>query len=179
MVDPPMITDYDDDLDEEVVLQKGLESYFVTQFGEGDMDGTSWDQAMDVAGFRKLLSGSIDLSKSTIYMSQGKYVMSETGGLGVIIRKDIKAIKGGYSLLSEGTDLTNRRIDTYKTVISGDVNGNNQADSGDCGLLLVKGGIIGIEGVFNMGTFLIMMPSLTSVVAEFISMVTSIAPLSN
>ena len=107
MVDPPMITDYDDDLDEEVVLQKGLESYFVTQFGEGDMDGTSWDQAMDVAGFRKLLSGSIDLSKSTIYMSQGKYVMSETGGLGVIIRKDIKAIKGGYSLLSEGTDLTN------------------------------------------------------------------------
>ena len=46
MVDPPMITDYDDDLDEEVVLQKGLESYFVTQFGEGDMDGTSWDQAM-------------------------------------------------------------------------------------------------------------------------------------
>lgn len=147
IVDPPMITDYDDDLDEEVVLQKGLESYFVTQFGEGDMDGTSWDQAMDVAGFRKLLSGSIDLSKSTIYMSQGKYVMSETGGLGVIIRKDIKAIKGGYSLLSEGTDLTNRRIDTYKTVISGDVNGNNQADSGDCGLLLVKGGIIGIEGV--------------------------------
>ena len=147
MVDPPMVTDYDDDLDEEVILQKGLESYFVTQFGEGDMDGTSWDQAMDVVGFRKLLSGSIDLSKSTIYMSQGKYVMSETGGLGVIIRKDIKAIKGGYSLLSEGTDLTNRRIDTYKTVISGDVNGNNQADSGDCGLLLVKGGIIGIEGV--------------------------------
>ena len=94
MVDPPMITDYDDDLDEEVVLQKGLESYFVTQFGEGDMDGTSWDQAMDVAGFRKLLSGSIDLSKSTIYMSQGKYVMSETGGLGVIIRKDIKGIEG-------------------------------------------------------------------------------------
>ena len=172
-----MITDYDDDLDEEVVLQKGLESYFVTQFGEGDMDGTSWDQAMDVAGFRKLLSGSIDLSKSTIYMSQGKYVMSETGGLGVIILKDIKAIKGGYSLLSEGTDLTNRRIDTYKTVISGDVNGNNQADSGDCGL---KEGLLGLkELLFNMGTFLIMMPSLTSVVAEFISMVTSIAPLSN
>ena len=144
------------------------------------MDGTSWDQAMDVAGFRELLSGSIDLSKSTIYMSQGKYVMSETGGLGVIIRKDIKAIKGGYSLLSEGTDLTNRRIDTYKTVISGDVNGNNQADSGDCGLLLVKGGILGLKGLlFNMGTFLIMMPSLTSVVAEFISMVTSIAPLSS
>lgn len=106
--------------------------------------------------------------------------MSETGGLGVIIRKDIKAIKGGYSLLSEGMDLTKRSIDTYKTVISGDVNGNNQADSGDCGLLLVKGGLLGLkELLFNMGTSLIMMPSLTSVVAEFISMVMPIVLLSN
>ena len=30
MIDPPMMTDYDDDLDEEVIMQKGLESYFVT-----------------------------------------------------------------------------------------------------------------------------------------------------
>lgn len=51
MIDPPMMTDYDDDLDEEVIMQKGLESYFVTQFGEGDMDGSSWEQAMDAAGF--------------------------------------------------------------------------------------------------------------------------------
>ncbi|MDU1633717.1 MAG: right-handed parallel beta-helix repeat-containing protein, partial [Bacteroides ovatus] len=60
MIDPPMMTDYDDDLDEEVIMQKGLESYFVTQFGEGEMDGSSWEQALDAAGFRKLLSGSID-----------------------------------------------------------------------------------------------------------------------
>ncbi len=147
MIDPPMMTDYDDDLDEEVIMQKGLESYFVTQFGEGDMDGSSWEQAMDAAGFRKLLSGSVDLSKSTIYMSQGKYVMSEESGLGVIIRKNVKAVKGGYSQFSEGTDVSERDIDTYATIISGDVNGNKQADAGDCGLLLVKKGIIGIEGV--------------------------------
>lgn len=147
MIDPPMMTDYDDDLDEEVIMQKGLESYFVTQFGEGDMDGSSWEQAMDAAGFRKLLSGSIDLSKSTIYMSQGKYVMSEESGLGVIIRKNVKAIKGGYSQFSEGTDVSKRDINAYVTVFSGDVNGNKQADAGDCGLLLVKKGFIGIEGV--------------------------------
>ena len=34
MIDPPMMTDYDDDLDEEEIMQKGLESYLVTQFGE-------------------------------------------------------------------------------------------------------------------------------------------------
>lgn len=147
MIDPPLMTDYDDDLDEEVIMQKGLESYFVTQFGEGEMDGSSWEQALDVAGFRKLLSGSVDLSKSTIYMSQGKYVMSEESGLGVIVRKNVKAIKGGYSQFSEGTDVSARDIDTYVTVISGDVNGNKQADAGDCGLLLVKKGHITIEGV--------------------------------
>lgn len=147
MIDPPMMTDYDDDLDEEVIMQKGLESYFVTQFGEGEMDGSSWEQALDAAGFRRLLSGSVDLSKSTIYMSQGKYVMSEESGLGVIVRKNVKAIKGGYSQFSEGTDVSARDIDAYMTVISGDVNGNKQADTGDCGLLLVKKGIIAIEGV--------------------------------
>ena len=134
-------------------MQKGLESYFVTQFGEGEMDGSSWEQALDVAGFRKLLSGSIDLSKSTIYMSQGKYIMSEESGLGVIVRKDVKAIKGGYSQFSEGTDVSARDIDAYVTVISGDVNGNKQADAGDCGLLLVKKGHIAIEGVtFQYGS---------------------------
>ena len=75
-------------------------------------------------------------------MSQGKYVMSEESGLGVIIRKNVKAIKGGYSQFSEGTDVSVRDIDAYVTVISGDVNGNKQADAGDCwsrkGLSLLK-----------------------------------------
>lgn len=147
MIDPPMMTDYDDDLDEEDFMQEGLENYFVTQFGEGKMDGSSWEQALDVVGFRKLLSGPVDLSKSTVYMSQGKYVMSEESGPGVIIRKNIKAIKGGYSQFSEGTDVTKRNVGAYTTVISGDVNGNKQADPGDCGLLLVKKGVTMFEGV--------------------------------
>lgn len=147
MIDPPMMTDYEDDLDEEVIMQKGLESYFVTQFGEGDMDGSCWEQAMDVASFRQLLNGSVDLSKSTIYMSQGKYVMSEESGLGVIIRKNIKAVKGGYSQFSEGTDVTQRDINAYATVISGDVNGNKQADAGDCGLLVIKKGVVAFDGI--------------------------------
>lgn len=146
MVDPPMMG-YDDDLDEEIIMQEGLQEYFVTQFGEGDMDGSSWENAMDAAGFRALLSGTVNLSKSTIHMSQGKYLMAEERGLGVIIRKNVKAIKGGYSQLSEGTDLSLRDIKAYPTVISGDVNGNKTADAGDCGLMIVKNGIISIEGV--------------------------------
>ena len=79
-----------------------MESYFVTQFGMKGNDGSSWEQALDVAGFRKLLSGSVDLSKSTIYMSQGKYVMSEESGLGVIVRKNVKAIKADIVSLAKG-----------------------------------------------------------------------------
>ncbi|MDE6491275.1 MAG: right-handed parallel beta-helix repeat-containing protein, partial [Muribaculaceae bacterium] len=105
MVDPPMMG-YDDDLDDEIIMQEGLDEYFVTQFGEGDMDGSSWENALDAAGFRSLLSGTVNLGNSTIHMSQGKYLMSEERGLGVIIRKNVKAIKGGYSQLSEGTDLS-------------------------------------------------------------------------
>lgn len=147
MIDPPMVTDYDDDLDEEIMLQEGLESYFVTPFGEGDMDGSSWEQAMDAESFRELLTGSIDLSESTIYMSQGKYLMSEESGLGIILRKNIQAIKGGYSHFSEGTDISQRDIKAFATIFSGDINRNKKADAGDCGLLLVKMGFISIEGV--------------------------------
>lgn len=101
-------------------------------------------------------------------MSQGKYIMSEESGLGVIVRKDVKAIKGGYSQFSEGTDVSARDIDAYVTVISGDVNGNKQADAGDCGLLLVKKGYIAIEGVtFSMDMYLKQMPVLPNVVVEF------------
>ena len=47
MVNPPLMTE-EDDLDEEVMLEDGLSAYYVTQFGEGNMDGSSWEQAMDV-----------------------------------------------------------------------------------------------------------------------------------
>lgn len=94
--------------------------------------------------------------------------MSEESGLGVIVRKDVKAIKGGYSQFSEGTDVSARDIDAYVTVISGDVNGNKQADAGDCGLLLVKKGHIAIEGLlFSMDMYLKQMPVLPNVVVEF------------
>lgn len=147
MIAPPLVTNYNDDLDEEVMQSESREVYFVTQFGEGKMDGSSWDDAMDSDGFRKLLSGNANLSKSTIYLSQGKYVMSENPGLGITLRRSVMAIKGGYSPLSEGTDLSQRDVKSYTTVFSGDVNGNKKADAGDCSLLIVKNGHTLIEGV--------------------------------
>lgn len=71
MVDPPMITDYDDDLDEEVVLQKGLESYFVTQFGEGDMEWYFMGSGNGCSWFSQIIEW--------IYRSVQEYYLHEPG----------------------------------------------------------------------------------------------------
>lgn len=141
MVDPPIVTDYTDDLDEEQLLGEGKEVYFVSPFGEGD--GSSWDQSLDVAGLRDLLSDATDLSNSVIYLKSGIYPMGEVAGIGVTVRKDVKAIRGGYSEMSDGTDIS---LKSGVTVLSGDVNGNKRADEGDCNILNVMGGHISIEG---------------------------------
>lgn len=146
MIDPPLMTD-EDDLDSEDYMLSGLTDYFVTQFGEGNLSGDSWENAMDAAALRKLLTNSVDLSKSTLHISQGKYVMAEEGGMGVVVRKNIKAIRGGYSQFSEGTDVSMRNISTYPTIFSGDVNGNKKADVGDCSLLYLRKGTVLIEGI--------------------------------
>lgn len=147
MVDPPFITNYGDDLDEEDYFQEAEQEYFVTRFGEGLMDGSSWDNAMDVEGFRKLLTGTIDLSGTTIYLSQGKYLMSDEPGAGLTIKKNVKSIMGGFHQMSTGKDLSRRNVTEYATFFSGDVNGNGTADKGDCGLVKVTKGFVEFDGI--------------------------------
>lgn len=57
MVDPPLITGTDD-LDEEVIIPEDLECYYVSPSGKGNLDGSSWDNAMSADYFRDLLSAS-------------------------------------------------------------------------------------------------------------------------
>ena len=73
----------------------------MTQFGEGEMDGSSWEQALDVAGFRKLLSGSVDLSRVRLHES-GEICHVRRKWIGVIVRKNVKAIKADIVSLAKG-----------------------------------------------------------------------------
>ena len=147
MVPPPSASSGDDDLGDEDFGGKKETAIFVTPFGEGEMNGSSWDNAIDADSFLSLLSDPTDLSKAKIYLSEGYYYMSSGSVFGPEIRKIIGAVMGGYSIMSKGTDVTARDVVNHATVFSGDVNKNNRADEGDCGLLCVYGGTSSFDGI--------------------------------
>lgn len=147
MVPPPSASSGDDDLGDEDFGGKKETAIFVTPFGEGEMNGSSWDNAIDADSFLSLLSDPTDLSKAKIYLSEGYYYMSSGSVFGPEIRKKIGAVMGGYSIMSKGTDVTARDVVNHATVFSGDVNKNNRADEGDCGLLCVLGGTSSFDGI--------------------------------
>lgn len=147
MVPPPSASSGDDDLDDEDFGGKKETAIFVTPFGEGEMNGSSWDNAIDADSFLSLLSDPTDLSKAKIYLSEGDYYMSSGSVFGPEIRKKIGAVMGGYSIMSKGTDVSARDVVKHATVFSGDVNKNNRADEGDCGLLCVLGGTSSFDGI--------------------------------
>lgn len=147
MVPPPSASSGDDDLGDEDFGGKKETAIFVTPFGEGEMNGSSWDNAIDADSFLSLLSDPTDLSKAKIYLSEGYYYMSSGSVFGPEIRKKIGAVMGGYSIMSKGTDVTARDVVNHATVFSGDVNKNNRADEGDCGLLCILGGTSSFDGI--------------------------------
>lgn len=149
MVPPPVVGGYNEFDDEEDMKSV----YFVSQFGGGDYDGSSWENALDEAGLRDLLTNSTDLGNATIYVSEGEYLMSEQSGAGIAIRKDIKAVVGGFSMFSAGTDISGRDPEKYRTVFSGDVNHSRTADEGDCYLMGIYSGRILFDGIVFSGGY--------------------------
>lgn len=147
MVPPPSASSSDDDLGDEDFGGNKETAIFVTPFGEGEMDGSSWENAYDADTFLGLLSDQTDLSKAKIYLSEGNYYMSSGSVFGPEIRKKIGSVLGGYSIMSKGSDVTVRDVVKHATVFSGDVNKNNRADDGDCGLLCVYGGTSSFDGI--------------------------------
>jgi|LSQX01.1.fsa_nt_gb hypothetical protein len=154
MIPPPETTE--DSLEEEDwgSSSSNSESIFISVYGDGDMDGSSWDNAYDVAGLRIILTDKTDLSNTIIYLAEGKYVISNVSGPGLEIKKDIREIKGGYSIASAGTDLSKRDIADFETILSGDVNGNGIADKGDCAMFMITDGHISFEGITFEGGYI-------------------------
>lgn len=141
---PPPIKEVVDDLDEEI---GGSLPYFVTVYGAGTMDGTSWDNAMDASGLFDLLTNYQNLSMQPIYVAEGKYVISNQAGEGLTLTKDLYNVKGGFSASSSGYNTTEWDPEKYPTIFSGDVNGNDKADEGDCALFKVTSGHVKFEAI--------------------------------
>ena len=154
MVAPPTASQQDDDLDDEDFGDKKDAKLFVTPYGDGLMDGSSWENAVDADYFISILSDQTDLAKTEVYLSEGTYYMSGGSVFGPSIRKNILSVSGGYSISSTGEDLSLRDVDKYTTVFSGDINKNTAADEGDCGLLCVYGGHCSFSGITFRGGYM-------------------------
>lgn len=153
MIPPPTYTDDELD-DEDVGTSSRVENIFVSVYGDGDMNGSSWDHAYDVAGLRTILTDKSDLSNTVIYLAEGKYIIGKSEGSGLELKKDIMQIKGGYSAASTGSDLAKRDPGKYETILSGDVNLNGKADAGDCAMFMVTAGTITFDGVVFEGGYI-------------------------
>ena len=65
------------------------EIYFVSLYGDGDMDGSTWENALDLGAFRDLMNDNTDLSRVTFYVAEGKYLMGDAPGYGLAIAKSV------------------------------------------------------------------------------------------
>ncbi len=99
--------------------------YYVTPEGRGDKSGSSWDNALDLKGFRDLIHcPEYDkVNGMTIYLSAGDYDMfSDYRGETTLSTTDKKAftlaIYGGYDPASTGNDISKRDIRSKKTIFS-------------------------------------------------------------
>lgn len=153
MIPPPTYTDDELD-DEDTGTSSRVENIFVSVYGDGDMNGSSWDHAYDVAGLRTILTDKSDLSNTVIYLAEGKYIVGKGEGNGLELKKDIKQIKGGYSSANTGSDLSKRDPEKYETILSGDVNLNGKADAGDCAMFMVTDGKTVFDGIVFEGGYI-------------------------
>ena len=144
MVPPPAVQE-DDDLDDEIFGD--AEDYFVSLYGDGEMDGSSWENALDEAGLIDLLTGAENLSECHIHVCEGTYHLSLTANTSITVKKNVAGIFGGYSDQSQGTSTETRDPEKYQTIFSGDLNENGTADEGDCGLMTINSGHVKIDGV--------------------------------
>lgn len=94
---------------------------FVTVSGAGDKDGSSWDNALDAAGFYSFLTTTS--TNVNVFMAAGTYRAATTGYSISTSTKGL-SIFGGYPDGAAGTSLSGRSISTNRTILSGDKDGD-------------------------------------------------------
>lgn len=157
MVAPPRVSEYaGDSLEEEDAGRADMSGkrIFVSVSGDGDMDGSTWENALDVEGLRNLLTDEFDLSNTIVCLAAGQYLVSATPGAGLNINKDVKGIYGGFSPSSVGNSITDRDPSRFVTILTGDVNADGIANDGDCCMFIVTEGISIFDGITFKGGYI-------------------------
>jgi predicted outer membrane repeat protein len=115
--------------------------YFVKVAGSGSKDGSSWDNALDLEGFRAAVQQA-KYDSSVFYLAGGTYQPASTTTLHdneyfISISDKSLTLVGGFA-----PDITGDAVDiTYPTatptIFSGDRNNNSTNDDGDCRVLYI------------------------------------------
>ena len=95
---------------------------FVTESGNGNKDGSNWENAMGSAEFYSWLTSAS--TNNTVFMAAGTYRTQTTNGYTVNNSTKGLAVYGGYPAGATGTSLAGRNIKTNRTILSGDQNGD-------------------------------------------------------
>lgn len=90
---------------------------FVTVSGAGNKDGSSWDDAMDSAGFYSLVAAASN--GKNVFMAAGVYETDVTDGYTVHKSTCNLSVFGGYPNNLTGTSLAGRDLNANQTVLSG------------------------------------------------------------
>lgn len=92
-------------------------AWFVSPEGSGDKSGLNWQNALDLAGLRTLLTDDTDLAGLPIHLMEGTYNLD---GNTLTPTKTIVLLDGGYSAQSLGRDLNRKG---GETILSGNDKG--------------------------------------------------------
>ena len=103
-----------------------ITEYYVRPEGSGDKSGKDWDNALDPAAFRTILSLSSKTDGYPFHFAAGTYILTDptVKSLPIAYEEAGESIKtqfyGGYDPSSTGKDLTKRDPAQWKTIFSGD-----------------------------------------------------------
>jgi hypothetical protein len=102
------------------------ETYFFSENGAGDMDGTTWGNAAPAS----YLGSSVENAKAgdTFYLMAGNYKPDSNTGLWVI--PSGVAIRGGYPNTMTGTDTIINYATAGQSIFSADIDGDGVGDNG-------------------------------------------------
>jgi predicted outer membrane repeat protein len=109
---------------------------FVDRRATGANDGTSWNDAFsDLQDALSFASGVHEVIEQ-IRVAQGLYRPTETGDRSAcFVLVNTVALEGGYAGLA-GSDPNARDIEKYKTILSGDLNGDDSYVTDPCDLMI-------------------------------------------
>ena len=104
---------------------------------DGVGDGSSWENALDAAGFYSFLTTTS--TNVNVFMAAGTYRTKEIDGYSINNSTTGLKVYGGYPSTATGTSLAGRDITVNRTILSGDGDGDG---TGENRIIVANGGSI-------------------------------------